>query len=188
MTLAPLLFSLLLILALVGSLVGLVLGAWLFLHPGASSVLDRSALETLRAWSRPVRVERFVYRHHRWFGGGIVLGSFFTLVALGGYAHRLVALARVGNRLNLEAWLWESLLLFVALGNFFTLASGLLILMRPSGLKGFEAWANRPVDPGKARQWLLAGLRNRPRVFALLLVASGTVSLFLLMKKLNKVW
>ncbi|MBF0181183.1 MAG: hypothetical protein HQM03_14265 [Magnetococcales bacterium] len=183
MALLSLLFSLLLILAGLGSLVGLVLGAWLFLHPGANTFLDRPAREALEPLARPVRVERFVYRHHRWFGGAIVAGSFLTLVALGAYGHRLYLLGKAGHGATLEQWLWETLLWFVALGNFFTLAAGFLILIRPSGLKGFEAWANRRVDPGRMRQALLSGLRNRPRLYGLLLACGGALALFLLARR-----
>ncbi|MBF0273399.1 MAG: hypothetical protein HQL98_15225 [Magnetococcales bacterium] len=185
MAVAPLLLSVLLILAVIGSLAGLVLGAWLFLNPDANGVLERPAADALRHLSRPVRVERFVYRHHRWFGGGIVVGSFATLVALGGYARRMIALVELGGASrSVEAWLWESLLVFVALGNFFTLAAGLLILIRPSGLKGFESWANRPVTVEQWRKSLLNTIRNRPRLFAVLLVAGGGYSLFSLLRLL----
>ncbi|MBF0296844.1 MAG: hypothetical protein HQL96_16795 [Magnetococcales bacterium] len=183
MTLISLLFSLLLILAALGSLAGLVLGAWLFLHPGANTLLDRPARDALEPLARPVRVERFVYRHHRWFGGVIVAGSMLTLAALGAYGQRLYLLGRAGSGGPLEHWLWESLLWFVALGNFFTLAAGCLILIRPSGLKGFEAWANRRVDPGWVRQALLTGLRNRPRLYGLLLASGGALALWLLARR-----
>ncbi|MBF0213993.1 MAG: hypothetical protein HQM00_10605, partial [Magnetococcales bacterium] len=111
----PWLLSLLLILAVIGALAGLVLGAWIFLNPGVNALLDRPAAEALRPLSRPGRVERFVYRYHRWFGGGIVLGSFCTLVALGGYARRILTLVEMGGgggARGVEGWLWESLLLF----------------------------------------------------------------------------
>ncbi|MBF0626768.1 MAG: hypothetical protein HQL91_00965 [Magnetococcales bacterium] len=183
MIFAPWLLSLLLVLAVIGSLAGLVLGAWIFLNPNANALLDRSAVDALRPLSRPVRVERFVYRHHRWFGGGIVVGSFCTLVALGGYLRRMITLAGLNGLRGVDAWLWESLLLFVALGNFFTLAAGVLILIRPSGLKGFEAWANRRVDFKLWRQSILAAIRRRPRLFALLLAAGGAFSLISLWLK-----
>ncbi|MEO5344887.1 MAG: hypothetical protein H7834_00745 [Magnetococcus sp. YQC-9] len=187
MNLSSFLFALLLLLAAVGSLAGLVLGAWLFLNPDANATLERPAIDALRHLSRPVRVERFVYRRHRWFGGAIVLGSFATLVALGGYGRRVVNLAGIGGGLGtVESWLWESLLWFVALGNFFTLAAGFLILIRPSGLKGFEAWANQPVDLaerwGRLRQGLLFAVRARPRLLAGLLAIGGAVSLSLLLR------
>lgn len=184
MALASWWLSTLLIIAVIGSLAGLVLGAWIFLNPEANTLLERPAADALRHLSRPVRVERFVYRHHRWFGGLIVIGSFSTLVALGGYVRRLLTLAAFGGVRSVESWLWESLLIFVALGNFFTLTAGILILIRPSGLKGFEAWANRHVSFAQWRATLLASFRNRPRRFALLLAAGGFLSLVLLTRLL----
>ncbi|MBF0614242.1 MAG: hypothetical protein G8237_10625 [Magnetococcales bacterium] len=186
MNLASWWLSILLIMAVIGSVAGLVLGAWIFLNPDANALLDRPASEALRHLSRPVRIERFVYRHHRWFGGGIVIGSFCTLVALGGYVRRLMALAALGGPRTLDAWLWESLLLFVALGNFFTLTAGLLILIRPSGLKGFETWANRPVSLAEWRAALRTAFRNHPRLFALLLATGGFFSLVLLFRMILK--
>lgn len=184
MTLASLLLSLLLILAVIGSLAGLVLGAWLFLHPGAKELLDRSALEVIRVWYRPWRVERFVYRHHRWFGGGIVIGSFFTLMALGMYAQRIIVL-QAGSGAGVAAWLWESVILFVVLGNFFTLAAGILITLRPSGLKGFESWSNQAVDGSRVRWVVKESLRRWPRLVAVVLVAGGAFSLFSLVRMLG---
>ncbi len=143
-------------------------------------------MDLIRGWYRPMRVERFVYRHHRWFGAGIVVGSFFTLVALGIYAQQITAL-KAGNNHSIEGWLWESLILFVVLGNFFTLAAGVLILMRPSGLKGFESWANRSVDGSEVREALLSGLRRWPRVVALFLAVGGGFSLWILLRLLKRV-
>ncbi|MBF0341430.1 MAG: hypothetical protein HQL95_10785 [Magnetococcales bacterium] len=183
MSFAALLLSVLLVLAVVGAMAGLVLGAWLFLNPDANEILEWPAAEALRHLSRPVRIERFVYRHHRWFGGGIVLGSFCTLVALGAYARRIYTLSAMGGSFfGVEAWLWESLLVFVGLGNFFTLVAGILILIRPSGLKGFESWANRPVALQQWRSAFLNAIRARPRLFALLLIIGGACSFVLLVR------
>ncbi|MBF0416835.1 MAG: hypothetical protein HQL86_01105 [Magnetococcales bacterium] len=179
--------TVLLLLAGIGSLAGLVLGAWLFLNPDANATLERPAAEALKKLSRPVRIERFVYRNHRWFGGGIVFGSLVTLMALGAYGRRVVTLAGSFHGMKgLESWLWESLLLFVAMGNFFTLVAGVLILIRPSGLKGFEAWANQSVDlnvwRARLRGLLLTFMRARPRFMAGVLTLGGAISLALLLR------
>ncbi|MBF0261005.1 MAG: hypothetical protein HQL97_04060 [Magnetococcales bacterium] len=182
-----LLLALLLLLAGIGSLAGLVLGGWLFLNPDANTTLERPAADALRKLSRPVRIERFVYRNHRWFGGAIVLGSLATLVAMGAYGRRVALLAGAIQDVNgFQAWLWESLLLFVGLGNFFTLVAGMLILIRPSGLKGFEAWANQPVDlalwRARWRRVFLNLMRARPRLMAGALALGGAISLGLLLR------
>lgn len=187
MGISSILLALLLLLAGIGSLAGLVLGAWLFLNPDANATLERPAAEALKTLSRPVRIERFVYRNHRWFGAGIVLGSFATLVAMGAYGRRVALLAgSIQNSGGFQAWLWESLLLFVALGNFFTLLAGVLILIRPSGLKGFETWANQRVDlalwRARWRQLFLNLMRARPRLMAGALALGGAVSLALLLR------
>ncbi|MEO5333935.1 MAG: hypothetical protein H7839_18125 [Magnetococcus sp. YQC-5] len=186
MTLTLTLLSILLILAVVGTLCGLLLGSWLLLNPDVTVLLNYSTKDVLRDWqilSRSVRVERFFYRHHRWFGGAIILGSFVTLIEIGTYFKQIELLTMAGLGETIQAWWWwESLIFFVVPGNFFTLTIGVFILLRPSSLKRFESWANHWVDAEGVRQRFLHGVREWPRLFALLLIGGGVSSLFFLVK------
>lgn len=94
-----------------------------------------------RVLGRPWRIERFVYRHHRWFGGFIVVGAlaiiallstarFWTMAPVLFLTHRVPVVS---------ALLWG---LAIAI-----LLIGVIVLVRPSVLKGFESLANRSIAP-----------------------------------------
>lgn len=90
----------------------------------------------------PRRVEWFIYRHHRLFGGAITAGALLLIMLLGIYRTRMVETSlwrsSVGAQLALIAiWVLAA----------FALIIGAYILIRPSALKGFEAMANRWIEP-----------------------------------------
>ncbi|MEO5364966.1 MAG: hypothetical protein H7831_01125 [Magnetococcus sp. WYHC-3] len=168
-------------------LVGLFAGLWLLVMPGAAQWGGRSLLEPLREVGshlrRPWRVERYVYRHHRWFGSLILGASLFVLSALipslvQYYDHPVMS--RHDHDVLLQLWMWESLSVLFLLLCLLTLLAGVVILLRPSLLKPLERWANLPLSPedvGKlvtgARHHLLRWVLHRPRVLGLLLFLSG---------------
>lgn len=86
---------------------------------------------------RPRFVERFIYRHHRLFGSAIVAGALALLVVLGAGQSRLLGTVSLGGSGGGAAMLlvWA---LAVAV-----LVIGIVVLVRPSALKGVEALANR---------------------------------------------
>jgi len=97
-----------------------------------------------RSW----RIERFVYRHHRFFGACILLGAMVFLALLASYHTGIFktdlralwgmrGLPLVALLLQAAAWLFALFALLVAL----------FMLLRPSALKPLEAKANRWVDP-----------------------------------------
>jgi hypothetical protein len=125
---------------------------------GIGLLQDRKLWEVLE---RPQRVERFIYRHHRLFGGIIVAGAMVMLAFLvGGHglAGTVAWRASSASQMALMA-VW-------ALAAF-ALIIGIFIGIRPSALKGFEAIANRwiqlfPAIPLTSRQigvlLLIAGI------------------------------
>lgn len=89
---------------------------------------------------RPRRVERFIYRHHRLFGSAIAAGAMALLALLGAGQSRLFGTVLPGGSGGRVAMLlvWA---LAVAV-----LVIGIIVLVRPSALKGVEALANRWIE------------------------------------------
>lgn len=89
-------------------------------------------------FARPWRVERFVYRHHRLFGGTISAGAMLLLARLYAGHNRLLGMhlepPGTGVRIA-ELLVWA---LAVA-----ALVIGMAVLIRPSLLKGIETLSNR---------------------------------------------
>lgn len=95
-----------------------------------STVLDRS-------W----RIERFVYRHHRYFGLFIIAGALVILTVLSTTRFWTIDLVAflIRSVPIVSGLIWG---LAIAI-----LLIGLIVLTRPSFLKGFESLANRKVAP-----------------------------------------
>lgn len=91
---------------------------------------------------RPLRVERFIYRHHRLFGAAIVVGASMTFMLIGADFGRII-----------NAGLWRSApgrqmaMIGVHALIAFCLIIGIFTAVRPSALKRFEAMVNRWVEP-----------------------------------------
>lgn len=157
--------AILTIAALAFAMAGMVLclRPWDPPDPGTAT---RSAPGLLGLLETPRRIERFVYRHHRLSGAAIMLGAGF-------FIWRIASSGVLWSRgIDFQApLLW-------LLGGAIVLAFmvGLVILIRPSGLKPVEVWANRWMgpDPGTLREWL----NRHPRVLGLLVMS---ISLYALM-------
>lgn len=83
---------------------------------------------------RPRGVERFIYRHHRSFGVAIIVGAMTFLIIVQPWL--LGAVLPGGSRAQGAMILVWALLAAV-------LVIGIIVLFRPSSLKGVEALANR---------------------------------------------
>lgn len=125
--------------------------------------------------------ERLFYRHHVLMGLLIVAGSLYSLWFIwrlqGG---ELAALLPVMANPVLQEIVQVSLACFLLAGNLFALLVGLVVLLRPSLLKGLEAWANRWVASDQAlgrldRQVDVAErmVPGHPRLFGLLVVVGS---------------
>jgi hypothetical protein len=91
-------------------------------------------LRGLQIMDRSLRSERFVYRHHRWFGFLISGGATFLLIS--------AANASVG----LSSMLFAVKTITVSI-TMLILIIGVTVFVRPSALKPAEQWANRQISP-----------------------------------------
>jgi hypothetical protein len=139
------------IVVLAGAALGLVIGLLLLVDTARAlrwnAVLSRwvSTREAAQRFDRPRDIKRFVYSAHRVIGVLVVAGSLYCLDVLtfgfapGALARALRDLGGVGV---LEVT-FESMRLFLLLGNVAALGAGLVLCFRPSLLKGLERWADR---------------------------------------------
>lgn len=165
-------------------LVGLLLLArpqWLFaLNASLSRWVDTRALFGIL--DRPRHVERLFYRHHRIVGSLIVLGAAYVLWRWAFAYDRSDLQAVLGQRwLNAGLdWLPAALEAALVALHGAILAVGLIILFRPSLLKGLERTANQ-WQPGLEMARLDAVVGNldgafegHPRVSGLLLAIASS--------------
>lgn len=129
-----------------GSLVLGGLGLLVVVFCGRGRFNERSAwkraLNLLEVLERPRRIERIVYRHHRLFGGITIFFVLIFLALFGTWYLRSYEISiwhtSFGAQLAIAA-VWMILI--------FALIIGVYVLVRPSALKGIEAWANRWIEP-----------------------------------------
>lgn len=136
---------------LVGAVLGLALGVTLLFDSARAlrwnERLSRwiSTREAAQRFDRPRDIKRFVYRMHRVIGVLVVAGSLYCLDVLTfGFAPG--ALARAFRDLGSQSLLeltFESVRLFLLIGNVAALGAGVVLCFRPSLLKGVELWADR---------------------------------------------
>lgn len=136
---------------LVGALLGIVVGALLIFDSARvlrwNERLSRwiSTREAVQRFDRPRDIKRFVYRAHRVIGVLVVAGSLYCLDVLTfGFAPGALARAfRDLGGLGVLEVSFESMRLFLIIGNVAALAAGIVLCFRPSLLKGIELWADR---------------------------------------------
>ncbi len=109
-----------------------------------------------RAALRPLEeqhsVSRPLYRMHRLVGALICAGALYALVVLGtpyGEMAIVKSLSGVGPP-RFASWISESLRIVLLVGNVGALLFGLVFIVRPSALKGIEAWADRRISGRQA--------------------------------------
>ncbi len=187
------LIALYLAIMLIAGTLGMAIGAGLLAIPEtmlrAHTPLRRWLFDTdfVARLNHYQPVERLIYRHHRAFGAVVVVGAlagFMSLLWL--YDHPLTteALTR-----TLGFWGARAVILSGWTLAFFALAVGLLLLIRPSALKGFESAVNRWIEPfpPSRNSTVLAGkginrlILRAPRLFGLLLLAAGITCLLALL-------
>lgn len=107
-------------------------------------VSSRAALGPLL---KKYSIDEPLYRVHRLIGLLIAAGALYSLVILGssqGETAILVSLGGPGSA-PFNSWIAKSLRFTLLAGNFGGLIFGLLLMVRPSALKKFEAWADRKI-------------------------------------------
>jgi hypothetical protein len=99
----------------------------------------------LRRLDEPRDVKRALYRGHRIAGVALFGGALFALDRLW-FAYEPGAVAgvlRSWGKGELDAVLVDSVWFFLVAGNVGALAAALVMVIRPSLLKGLERWADR---------------------------------------------
>lgn len=184
-TLGPLLFAF----AIGAAMIGLVSGLWLLISPNGFARLEAMAGApfSLRRGLRPFdisrNIDRYFYRHHQAIGLLVITASIFTLYR----AMFDIVPGKVATSLILQyppvvaEWLVTSLQYALLLGNLFAIIIGLVIYVRPSALKDFEARANRWFTARKKTLWLKTRLgpstgylRNQPRALGIIILVLST--------------
>jgi hypothetical protein len=165
----------------VAAILAIGLGAALLLVPRAMidgpTIFRRLFFETNigEPFSRKFAIERGIYRRHRIFGTGVILGG-LVVAAFAAY------LAFYPRALDLHMLIGKSALrvtiVLSASCALFLLIVGFCLVIRPSVLKGIEAAANRWIEPKAPGPALSAAVLHSPRlVGALLLVGAALILL-----------
>ena len=160
----------------------LAVGLLLLAKPSVAGRLNRPLREALPGIRLTVRVERSFYRHHLLTGPLTAAGGAFLLYKAWTY-HRLSTAAAADG---LGAVVLDGLPLIFLLAGLAIVALGSVVTFRPSALRRFESWANRPITredlidpPRRARRQLLSFTGARPRTVGALLAAGGLALLLL---------
>ena len=188
-TLGPVLYVLLLI----GAALGLVIGIMLLVDSARvmrwNEVLNTwvATGKAMQVLDRPVEVKRVVYRWHRLVGILLLAGAFFTLDALafGFTTTALVRAFRGAGNSAILGLLFETVRIFLIVGNVAALLAAAVLVFRPSLLKGVEGWADRSYS-GRASSEKLDLMRYqpddfvraRPRVVGAVVILGSLYALF----------
>ncbi|MBF0311183.1 MAG: hypothetical protein HQL56_16835 [Magnetococcales bacterium] len=184
--------TLLLLLAWGGAVAAFLAGGWLFIDPEVRTILSQPWREAWRAWRGRLRPERFFYRHHR-LSGLIVLSAAVFITTHLWEPFRLqvdTPVAAMSPEAQFREVLLEAALAFLLLNALACLLLGVVVLWRPSLLKGFERWANRPwqgvgLRAALSRLRLRLGLLlvNHPRAIALTAMSGALFILWQLARR-----
>jgi len=104
-----------------------------------------------RLFDIPRNVDRWFYRHHRVYGAAVVVlaVALLSFLAFGQPQVAWYSLFDPGNRVAGEIVIDTARIVLWLLG-LFALAVGVVVFLRPSALKAFEAWSNRWLTPRRA--------------------------------------
>ena len=179
--------------ALLGGVLGVLTGVALIFNSALVVRLSDkmnvwiSTREAMQVLEEPVEIERTVYRWHRLIGALILAGALFTLYVLlwrFNGPQVVEALTKL-LELGVAKWIAESLRVFFVLVNIAALVIAVVMIVRPSALKGVEAWANRQYSPCRRAHALdipRVGpdslLRTRPRLLGMVLALAGLYVVF----------
>ena len=151
-----------LVLGIVLTFISQVVGVLLVLKPSVIINLNKKAGSSfsfrlsLRALDIPRYVDRVFYRHHKIIGVIVTLTSiyilyYFTRVFDAGAISSFMAGSEYSGLAEIIA---KALQLFLLLTCVATLIIGVIMYIRPSLLKGFEAWSNRWISTPEAAKAL----------------------------------
>ena len=128
----------------------------------------------LRRLDEPRDVKRVVYRGHRLVGLLVVVGAIYALPEL------LWGSLSTLHPPELAAVMFESLRVFLIVGNLAALAAGAVVFFRPSLLKPLERWADRVyrsrlscTDADRMRLQPDEFAKSHPKLLGILATVSG---------------
>lgn len=186
--LAPILEKSLNLFVLLGSMLGIAAGLLLVFDSSRAFRISKflnqwvSTRSALRPLEEHRSIKRSLYRMHRLVGALICAGALYALIVLGtpyGASAIAKSLSSLGPA-RFTSWIGDSLTWFLLIGNFGALLFGLFFLVRPSSLKGLEAWADKQVSSRKSTKPLETQhfpldelVRARPRVVGVLVLLGG---------------
>jgi hypothetical protein len=162
-----LLFHVLQLFLMAGSIAGLLTGALLIVRPGWMLFVGKRANHWIAACQpssileRVIKVDRWFYRHNQASGMLILSGAIFLIYFFTGRFDKLHIIIGVSRAFAISPMLSDMLLdsavLSILLGASFALIISLFLLIRPSLLRGFEQGAN---------QWISLRLALKPFEFS----------------------
>ena len=146
---------------------------------------------SLDRWLAPLDIPRYIdrifYRFHPILGAFLVAGATYALIYFTvGYDGARMAdlILGVGHGAFAKAML-DSAVILIGVGSGFALVVGLILIIRPSLLKGFEVWSNRWVASDQAIRRLEksysmtdTAFSRRHRVFGLLVIVGSLYIVF----------
>ncbi|MBX9811198.1 MAG: hypothetical protein K2Y16_06240 [Burkholderiales bacterium] len=136
------------VLLLLGCALSFIYGVWMLLQPDQALRFN----QRISAWvstegvskvlDRPHSTERYIYRYHRIYGALLLAGGLFTLYVMSGgrWGRDMTAV------FSLSEWSWlvrDVATLLMVMAGFLATALGIIMVIRPSLLRGVEARLNR---------------------------------------------
>jgi hypothetical protein len=176
------------ILLLLGAALGVLVGVMLLVDSQRvlrwNAYLNRwiSTGDSFSALDQPRDIKRIVYRRHRIVGLVVLAGALYALDVLvfNIQTRPLVRVFRdLANPGTLELFV-EAVRLFLVAGNIAAIVVGLVLIFRPSLLKGVEGWSDRQYAARLSKQDLDAPryqpdqwVSAHPRVAGVLAAGGG---------------
>ena len=148
------------VLLLLGAALGLLVGIMLLIDSQRvlrwNAYLNRwiSTGESLRVLDQPHDINRIVYRRHRIVGAVVLVAALYALDVLvfNIQTRPVVRIFRdLANPGTLQLFA-DSARLFLVAGNVLAILVGMILVLRPSLLKGVEGWTDRQYSPRLSSQ------------------------------------
>ena len=124
-------------------------------------------------------LDRYFYRYHHWVGIFIIVGAAYTLIILFPHFGSYQSLPEIINPV-VSSWLYDALVISLLFLCILALFIGVIIFIRPSAIKSFEAKMNawkdtsRLVKPLDQDRYLEQQRPlKKPRVIGLIILAGS---------------
>ena len=131
-------------------------------------------------------VDRYFYKYHLVFGAFIIIGATYTVLMLVDSPTPYHVLPEIINPIVSE-WLYDTMILFLVLINGLVFFIGVIVLIRPSGLKAFETRMNTWIDTSGLIQHLDTQRMleqqkplKRPRLYGLIVFVGSVYVLWII--------